>query len=53
MDDPEYCSKAQITMIQFSEFGLFEGHDVITTFEGSSNPLNTKYVDRLIERFLK
>ena len=52
MDDPDYFSTCQFKLSLFADNGIYMGENLIVTMESSRTPLNTGYVDRLIERFL-
>lgn len=53
MDDPEYASNAKQRLEGYAKYGMVPGKGLIVTFETSKSPLNTKYLDRLIELYLK
>ena len=53
MDDPRYSVTAKEKVEWFAAYGIVPGRRLIVTFETSTSPLNTKYVDKLIELYLK
>lgn len=53
MDDASYSSTSKDKLELYAEFGLVPGKNLIITFETSQNQLNTKYVDKLIEEYLR
>lgn len=53
MDDDEYRSNALSKIEMYAFNGYIPGRNLIVTFEGLHHQFNTKYVDILIETFLK
>ncbi len=53
MDDPKYSVTSKEKVEWFAAYGIVPGRRLIVTFETSMNPLNTRYVDRLIDLYLK
>lgn len=49
----DYCNNFQYKLERYSEAGIFVGKQLIITTESTSHQLNTDYVDRLIEQYLK
>lgn len=53
MDNPEYCASCQFKLEAYAKQGIVIGKNLIITMECSTHILNTEYVDRLINEFLK
>lgn len=53
MDDPKYSVTSKEKVEWFAAYGIVPGRRLIVTFETSMSPLNTRYVDKLIELYLK
>ena len=53
MDDPRYSASSKEKVEWFAAYGIVPGKRLTVTFETSTSPLNTKYVDKLIELYLK
>ena len=53
MDDPNYSVKSKEKVEWFAAYGIVPGRRLIVTFETSTSPLDTRYVDKLIELYLK
>ena len=53
MDDPRYSVTSKEKVEWFAAYGIVPGRRLIVTFETSMSPLNTRYVDRLIDLYLK
>ncbi len=53
LDNPEYCKSCQEKLEIYAQYGYFAGDNLIITSESTQHGLNTKYVDCLIERYLK
>ena len=53
MDDPNYSVKSKEKVEWFAAYGIVPGKRLIVTFETSASPWNTKYLDKLIELYLK
>ena len=51
MDDPEYRATAFKKIAFYAQAGWVQGRNIIYTFEDRQNPLDTRYLDRLIKRF--
>ena len=52
MDDPEYCSEFIRKKLLYNQNGLYEGTDLIFTFESSLQPLNIRETGSIILRQL-
>lgn len=53
MDDPKYRKTFFWKQFMYCQKGYIPGINLIMTFEDNENPLDTRYVDRLIEKFLR
>lgn len=53
MDDGEYASMAKKRIERYAMFGIVPGRNLIVTFETSGNPIDTRYIDKLIDIYLK
>lgn len=53
MEKPEYCLVALSKIETYAREGYIFGKNLICTFESKNHPLNFKYVDMLIEEYLK
>lgn len=51
MDDEEYRKKTKDKIELYALNGIIQGKNFITSFEIASSPLNTWYVDKLIEQY--
>ncbi|MBQ8934629.1 MAG: hypothetical protein IJ061_10170 [Lachnospiraceae bacterium] len=52
MDHPEYAAKAIAKVEGYEETGIYQGKNLILTFETSGQPLKTKAIERMIQRYL-
>lgn len=53
MDNPEYCKGALEKIERYELNGLYLGENLLTLFESSQKSINTKILDRMIERYLQ
>lgn len=53
MDNPDYAASSKEKLEWFASYGIVQGQGLIVTFETARSPLNTKYVDKLIDLYLK
>ncbi len=53
MDNPEYCDSAQFKIETYAKHGFVMGKNLIISMESSKHSLNIKYIDKLIETYLK
>lgn len=53
MDDPEYCNKNVRKLNLYIENGFYPGINLIVTMESSKNPLSTKHIKQIIEKYFK
>ena len=53
MDDPDYCQSALAKLNRYALAGYLPGDKLIVTQESAREPLDTRVVQALIERFLK
>lgn len=53
MENPQYCLVALSKIETYAREGYILGKNLICTFESKNHPLNLKYVDMLIEEYLK
>ena len=53
MDNPVYAEKAVNKIHTYEQNGMFQGEDLLVTYETSKNPLNQKVIMRMIQRYLK
>ena len=51
MDNEEYRNQAKAKIELYALNGIIQGKNFITTYETSLSPLNTWYVDKLIEQY--
>ena len=51
MDDPKYRKTFFWKQSLYAQYGYMPGINIIYTFEDKDNPLDTRYVDRLIKKF--
>lgn len=51
MDSPEYRSNAFKKIASYAQAGWVQGKNILYTFEDRQNPLDTRYLDKLIKRF--
>ena len=52
MDDPEYAEKAIKKLDGYEQNGIFQGENLIVTYETKQTPLNQKMIIRMIENYL-
>ena len=52
MDHPEYAKNAFEKLNLYSEHGYWYGDTLLFSFETSINPLNTKYVEKMLCHFM-
>ena len=52
MDDAEYATQTVSKLNLFARNGIFAGKNLITTMETSSQPLNTRQIQKIAEEFL-
>ena len=53
MDDPEYATQTVSKINLFARNGIFPGKNLITTMETSSQPLNTRTIQKIVEEYLE
>lgn len=53
MDDPKYRKTFFWKQFMYCQKGYIPGINLIMTFEDNENPLDTRFVDKLIEKFLR
>ena len=53
MSDPKYLDETLCKLENYAEKGIVQGINLITTFECGEHPLNTLYLDKIIETYLK
>ena len=53
MDDPEYAEKNIRKIEKYERNGFFPGENLILTYETTTQPLNTKTIQRMIDHYLK
>ena len=53
MSDPKYLDETLCKLENYAEKGVVQGINLITTFECGEHPLNTLYLDKIIETYLK
>ncbi len=53
MEDSDYCKEALLKINKYNKFGYMPGKNLITTFESSNCPLNTRNIVRQINEYLK
>ena len=51
MDEPQYRKTFFWKMSLYAQHGYFQGLNIIYTFEDKENPLDTRYLDRIIGRY--
>ena len=51
MDDPKYRKTFFWKQSLYAQYGYMPGINIIYTFEDKDNPLDTRFVDRLIKKF--
>ena len=51
MDDPKYRKTFFWKQSLYAQYGYMPGVNIIYTFEDKDNPLDTRYLDRLIKKF--
>lgn len=52
MDDAQYSTRCVEKLAMYAEKGFLVGTDLTATFESSAHPLDTRLVERIIERML-
>lgn len=52
MDQPDYCEKAIRKIETYEKNGIYNGEQLLLSYETSRQPLNMKSVERMIERYL-
>ena len=53
LDDQDYCDRKVISKMElYMQNGFFQGSEMIYTFESRRKPLDIRYLDSLIDRFL-
>ncbi len=53
MDDEDYCKKNIRKLETYLQQGFFIGETLLVTMETSENPLSTKIIDAIIDKYLK
>ena len=53
MDNPIYAEKAVNKIHTYEQNGMFQGEELLVTYETSKSPLNQKVIMRMIQRYLK
>lgn len=53
MDDPDYLESALKKIERYERNGIFPGDRLITTFESSRNPIDTRILDLVIQKYLR
>ena len=53
MDNPIYAEKAVNKIHTYEQNGMFQGEDLLVTYETSKSSLNQKVIMRMIQRYLK
>ena len=53
MDNPVYAEKAVNKIHTYEQNGIFQGEDLLITYETSKSSLNQKGIVRMIQRYLK
>ena len=53
MDNSAYAEKAVNIIHAYEQNGIFQGEDLLITYETSKSPLNQKVIMRMIQRYLK
>jgi len=53
MDDPDYVQKTVSKVSLYAQNGIFPGRGLIISMESSSETLNTKDIEKIIQSFLK
>lgn len=53
MDDPTYCNRNMKKIRDYTDMGYIQGKDLIITYETKEYPLDTNYIEKIIERLLK
>lgn len=51
MDDSQYCQKTFSKLEFYASHDILPSHQLITTFENKTNPLDSEYVNSLIEHY--
>lgn len=51
MDKPEYAANATCKIRTYTENGILPGINLITTYETQDNPLDSEWVEKLIEHY--
>ncbi len=52
MDDSDYVEKALYKIMRYEENGIFQGDNLILTYETRKNPINQKQIRRIIQHYL-
>lgn len=52
MDNVEYCHKAIKKLDNYAKNGIYQGRNLLVTFETSQYPLNMKVVENLLKEFV-
>lgn len=53
MDDPDYAEKAVQKLLSYAQNGIFQGENLVVTYETRKLPLNQKMVLRVIQQYFK
>ncbi len=53
MDNPQYCAACMDRINQYAQGDYYQGENLIITYESATKPLKTKYIDWLIDKYLK
>lgn len=53
MDDESYREYALERILLYEKNGYFPGQELILTHETLKNPLNSRLIDKIIEKYLK
>ena len=52
MDNPEYCHKAIKKLEDYAKNGIYQGKNLLVTYETSQYPLNMKVVEQMLKEFV-
>ena len=52
MDDPAYCNRNMKKIRDYMDMGYIQGKDLIITYETKEYPLDTNYIEKIIEKLL-
>ena len=52
MDNPEYCNKAIKKLEDYAKNGIYQGKNLLVTYETSQYPLNMKVVENMLREFV-